>query len=126
MIWMIGVFLLTVSILLTIRIKATLSSLQYHEKLEGFKRLERIYVYLLNYQKNPEQIRKNLDKDIVIEGTWLYTNTFYFDLKNGMAWDRMRGYFLDHFDYLLWSKKKNLRDKGVKQLVLSYNSAESY
>jgi len=112
MIWMIGVFLLTVSILLTIRIKATLSSLQYHEKLEGFKRLERIYVYLLNYQKNPEQIRKNLDKDIVIEGTWLYTNTFYFDLKNGMAWDRMRGYFLDHFDYYSGVKKRIYETKG--------------
>ena len=91
------------------------NKIRYQNKLKHFRQLKRIYLYLLEHDKNPKKATMYLEKDIKIEGRWLYTNMFYFDLQDEQIWEKMRTYLMEYFNYFLW--KGNKQDEHFKEII---------
>lgn len=88
---------------------------KYQKKMKQFNQLKRIYLYILHYENNLEKANQFLEKDIKVEGKWLYTNTFYFDLQDDGIWERMRNYYMEYCNYFLW--KENKDNKVFKEII---------
>ena len=80
---------------------------KYQLKLKEFNHLKQIYLYLLHYKNNPEKAMQFLDKKIKVEGKWLYSNNFYFDLEDDGIWERMRNYYMEYCNYFIWKENQN-------------------
>lgn len=91
------------------------NKIQYQNRLKEFQQLKRIYLYLNEFEKSPEKAKTYLKKDIKIEGKWLYTKKFYFDLHDGQIWNRMEIYLMEYFNYFLW--KGNRKEKVYKEII---------
>ena len=101
-----SVMSLTVSLLLILIVPNVCNRIQFRMKVKQFKQLKQICLYLALQEQNKFISQEKIkEKNIQVEGEWLYSDNFYFNLNDGKAFERARKYYWDYFSYFLKSGK---------------------
>lgn len=87
-------------------------------KKKQLYQLKKIYQFFKDHEKNPEEAKSKLSKDIKIESKWLYTNYFYFDLNEKNFIEKIKKYLLEIMSFYIGTN--NVKDKKVLDSLVEF------
>jgi len=90
--------------------------IEYKKREKQFEQLRRICHYFIAYKEDPNEAEKCRGKDIIREREWLYTNHFFFNLKEDNVFNKLQAYYVELMRFFAENHKMNDRETYKKIL----------
>ena len=102
--------------LLIALVKELFVLIEYKKREKQFEQLRRICHYFIAYKVDPNEAEKCRSKDIIRERDWLYTNNFFFNLKEDNVFSKLQAYYVELMRFFVENHKMNDRETYKKIL----------
>lgn len=79
---------------------------EYKIKEKQIDQLWRVYSYFMECDIDIDEAKKNLSTDIVLEDDWLYSEYFFFNLKDPNIYEKMNKYLMEIMTFFLENSDK--------------------
>ena len=94
--------------------------IEYKKREKQFEQLRRICHYFIAYKVDPNEAEKCRGKDIIRDREWLYTNHFFFNLKEDNVFNKLQAYYVELMKF--FAENHELNDKETYKRILEFGN----